>query len=336
MIPDGSGAGGRFDRCDASRSTTHQEKKMKSNLAYVRRESMFHLPHHLIATVFAGALLLASTGASADHSSPAWGPGQLVIQGAGCPIETPDGLSLMIASSRAGGAGANDIWVIDRPAVGAPWSPAKNLPAPINSTAADFCPSPFERSLYFVSSRGTPCGGATDGGDIYLSRQSPAGDWSEPVHLPCASEGGPNTPGTERSPSMIETWHGTFLFYSTNAGGVNGADEDIYVSVMDSDGKFGEGNLVADLSTPDFQDQMPTVRALGRGYEVTFNSDRPGTFGGQDAYHAQARYLPFKWSKPKNAGSNVNTPANETRASLSWDGERLYVGRGDVWVSERQ
>lgn len=290
----------------------------------------------ILPTVCWAAGLLVAAGASADHASPQWGPGQLVITGAGCPIETPDGLSLMVASGRAGGAGGNDIWVIDRAAVGAPWSAAKNLPAPINSTAADFCPAPFERSLYFVSSRASTCGGASDGGDIYLSRQSPAGDWSEPVHLPCAPEG-PNTPGTERSPSLIETWYGTFLFFSTNAGGVAGPDEDIYVSIMNHDGAFGPGHVVHALSTPDNQDQMPTVRALRGAFEVTFNSDRPGTLGGQDAYHARARFLPFWWSPPQNAGPNVNTAAgNETRASLSWDGTRLYVGRGDVYVSERQ
>jgi hypothetical protein len=81
---------------------------------------------------------------------------------------------------------------------------------------------------------------------------------------------------------------------------------------------------------------MPTVRALRGAFEVTFNSNRPGTTGGQDAYHSRARFLPFWWSKPTNAGPNVNTAANETRASLSWDGSRLYVGRGDVYVSERQ
>ena len=110
---------------------------------------------------------------------------------------------------------------------------------------------------------------------------------------------------------------------------------------MDHDGNFGRGHLVQALSTPDYQDQMPTVRALNGSFEVTFNSDRPGTksdpaFGGQDAYHARALFLPFWWSKPQNAGRNVNTAANETRASLSWDGKRLYVGRGDVYVSERR
>jgi len=285
------------------------------------------------------AVVLAAPGvAAADHGSgsPQWSPGQLVITGAGCPIETPDGLSLMLASGRAGGHGAPgdlDIWVIDRPSIGANWSDPKNLPAPINSAAPDFCPAPFDRSLYFVSAEANP--GACGGGDIYLSRQSPAGDWSEPVHLPCAPDG-PNTPGTERSPSFIETWYGTFLFFSTN-GGVAGAKEDIYVSTMNNKGEFGRGHVVQALSTPD-EDQMPTVRAINGAFEVTFNSDRPatGAQGGQDAYHARALFLPFWWSKPQNAGSNVNTAANETRASLSWDGKRLYVGRGDVYVSERQ
>lgn len=287
------------------------------------------------ATVTAGALLSVASAAWADRSSPRWSPGQLVLQGAGCPIETPDGLSLMVASGRPGGHGVPpdlDIWVIDRPAIGAAWSAPKNLPEPINSASPDFCPAPFERSLYFISAEPNP--GACGGGDIYLSRQSPAGDWSEPVHLPCAPAG-PNTPGTERSPSFIETWYGTFLFFSTN-GGVAGAKEDVYVSIMNHNGEFGPGHVVHALSTPDNEDQMPTVRALDRTFEVTFNSDRPGTIGGQDAYHARALLLPFWWSTPQNVGPNVNTAANETRASLSWDGQRLYVGRGDVYVSERQ
>lgn len=298
---------------------------------------MSHLQSRLCTVVAtAGTLVAASSPAEADRL-PQWSLGELVVEGAGCPNETEDGLSLMLASGRPGSQGL-DIWVIDRPAVGAAWSEPKILPGPINSAAAEFCPSLYGRTLYFISTEddlGTGCGG----GDIHVSRQSPAGDWSEPVRLPCAPDG-PNTLGTERSPSLIETWYGTFLFFSTNEG-VADADEDIYVSIMDSEGEFGRGYLVHALSTPDHEDQMPTVRALGRTFEVTFNSDRPGTrkaprIGGQDAYLAQTKFLPFWWSKPQNAGPNVNTEADETRASLSWDGTRLYVGRGNVYVSERQ
>jgi hypothetical protein len=287
--------------------------------------------------------LLTSAAALADHprkSQPEWGSGQLVITGGGCPIETPDGLSLMMASGRTGGVGDLDIWALDRASIEGVWSEPKNLPQPVNSLAADFCPTPFERSLYFVSTRPHPeaCGG----GDIFLARQSPAGDWSEPVHLPCAPNG-PNTPGTERSPSLVETWYGTFLFFSTN-GGVADADDDIYVSQMKRNGEFSEGRVVHALSSNDFQDQMPTVRAREDGtFEIVFNSDRTnpgpgsnGVSGGQDVYYAKARLLPYWWSVPSNVGPNVNTSANETRAALSHDGKRLYVGRGDIYVSERQ
>jgi WD40-like Beta Propeller Repeat len=297
---------------------------------------MLRSQSHVRMACAAAGLLLLSSSASADHRSPKWSQGQLVVQGAGCPIETPDGLSLMIASGRAnphGPTGDLDIWVIDRPAIGAAWSEPKNLPEPVNSASNDFCPAPFERSLYFISAEpnlDVACGG----GDIYLSRQSPAGDWSEPAHLACAPNG-PNTPGTERSPSLVETWYGTFLFYSTN-GGIAGAKEDIYVSIMDHNGEFGPGHVVQALSTPD-EDQMPTVRAINGSFEVTFNSDRPGGIGMQDAYHARALFLPFWWAKPQNAGDTVNTMGNDTRASLSWDGTRLYVGHdGNVYVSERQ
>jgi hypothetical protein len=303
---------------------------------------MSHLHRRLpVALCAAGSLLLFTSTASADHrpwrkGPPAFTLAELVLPGAGCPIETPDGRSLMIA--RAGGQGGLDIWALDRETVDAPWSAPKNLPAPINSTAADFCPSPFERSLFFVSARPGACGAAADGGDMYLSRQSPAGDWAEPVHLPCYPDG-PNTAGTERSPSLVETWYGTFLFYSTNAGGVNGADEDIYVSVMDQSGNFGRGWLVSALSTADSQDQMPTVRQMDDGgFAVTFNSDRPDRVaaGGQDAYYAAAAFLPFRWTKPQNLGPNVNSGGPETRVTLSHDGERLYVGRGDVFMSRRK
>lgn len=138
--------------------------------------------------------------------------------GEGCPIETPDGLSLMFASARSG-LGNNDIWVADRVDLAEPWQSPRKLEGPINDDGGnDFCPMPFGRSLLFVSDRAAEgtCGAAVGGaGDIYFSWQSPAGGWSEPQHLACAPEG-PNTPGGERSPSLVETSYGTFLFYSTN------------------------------------------------------------------------------------------------------------------------
>ena len=255
----------------------------------------------------------------------------------GCPIESADGRSLFIASGRGGDP--NDIWVADRASVDAPWQALRKLEAPINQPGiADFCPTPVRgRSLMFVSTR--PVAGACGGGDIYLARQSPAGGWSEPVHLDCAPLG-PNTAGAEFSPSLVETPYGTFLFYSTN--GTTG-NQDIHVSAMRQNGTFGPGRVVEALSTP-AEDIMPNVREreLG-GYEIAFSSNRPGSTPNatgqptQDVYMSFAWFLPGPWTSPVNLGGAVNTSGVEQRSTLSHDGKRLYFGRdGDIFVSERK
>lgn len=259
----------------------------------------------------------------------------------GCPIETPDGLSLMFASTRSpGGVGGNDIWVADRDSLASAWQEPRNLGTPINSTAADFCPTPVGRSLYFVSERAggatgpTPCGG----GDIYLSRQSPAGGWSAPNLLKCAPDG-PNFPGAERSPSLVETQFGTYLFYSSTG---NGGSSEIYVSRLGADGNFGPGRVIAELSG-EFEDIMPNVRVREDGsLEMVFSSNRPtwgrgqAAFGGQDVYSSRAWRPTGPWSSPRNLGDAVNTAGVEQRATLSRDGSRLYFGRnGDIYTSTR-
>lgn len=310
-----------------------------------------HRPHQT-RTVFATALLAiltasASAGGPPVFAKPEFSTATLVSEvsvpgfGDGCPIESADGLSLFLASNRTGTSGGNDIWAADRESLGSAWGTPRNLGAPINTASADFCPTPvLGRSLFFVSERpgdGTgpaPCGG----GDIYLSRQSPAGGWSAPVMLKCAPEG-PNFSGGERSPSLVESRLGTFLFYSSNGAG---GDQNIFVSQQGADGQFGPGKLLKELNT-EFEDIMPNVRALEDGsFEIVFSSNRPswgngqGAFGAQDVYYSRSWFPMDSWSAPQNLGGTVNTAGVEQRSTLSHDGKRLYFGRdGDIFVSTR-
>ncbi len=300
----------------------------------------------LAATALTG-LSAAPVQAGGHHGVSRWSTAVAVTElntsaGEGCPIETEDGLSIFIASNRTGTAGENDIWAADRATIDSPWGEVRNLGEPINTMWADFCPTPvMGRYLFFVSERpgdGTgpvPCGG----GDMYLSRQSPAGGWSAPEMLKCAPHG-PNTSGGERSPSLVETWHGTYLFYSTNGGGAN---QDIYVSQLGPRG-FGKGKRIAELSTKDYEDIMPNVRVREDGaLEMVFSSNRPtwggkqAAFGGQDVYVAYSWWPTKGWSAPQNLGPAVNTAGVEQRATLSHDGQRLYFGRnGDIFTSNRK
>lgn len=260
----------------------------------------------------------------------------------GCPIEGQDGKTLFIASNRpttAGPAG-NDIWYSTRTASG--WSEPVNAGPPVNTTANDFCPTPLHgKWLFFVSERTGPetCGAMSGSGDIYVTRNNPAKGWETPVHLGCAGvgAGGPNSTGPEFSPSIVETAEGTFLYYSSNGGS---GLQDIYMSRMREDGTFGPGQVVTELSLPEFDDRMPNVRK--DGLEIVFSSNRTTWGGGMPAYGSQDVYVSRRartdlpWSEPVNVGPAVNTPGAETRSTLSFDGERLYFGRdGDIYVSTR-
>lgn len=254
----------------------------------------------------------------------------------GCPIESPDGLNLYIASMRGPG-GDNDIWVATRTSTDADFDAPTMLPEPVNSDAEDFCPTPLaDGSLLFVSTRGGTDADGTDacgGGDIYLTRHDPdSGQWEDPRNLDCAPDG-PNGEGTEFGPSLIDTDAGAVLYFSSG-GPLEENTQDIYSSQRRPDDSFGPPQPVAELNT-DSDDVMPNV-ATSDGLEVVFASNRPGGEGAFDIYTSTRDTATDAWTAPINLGTAINTEAGETRPSLSADGQRLYFGRaGDIYVSHR-
>jgi hypothetical protein len=254
----------------------------------------------------------------------------------GCPIESPDGLSLFIASNRGGGQGGLDIWVATRASTDAPWGAPQNLGAPVNTTADEFCPTPVRgNGLYFVSRKAGGCGL----GDIYFTRRNPVHGWSEPEHLGC-SPAGPNGNLDEQGPSYVEADGKELLFFSSSRTDAQGGavPGDIFVSEKSGDA-FGPASAVAELNGAG-NDIQPNVRKDGR--EVVFSSNRSGGYGLQDIWASTRSSTDDPWSAPVNLGSNVNSGQSETRPSLSWHATRLYVGvtpgaapPGDVFVTTR-
>jgi hypothetical protein len=263
----------------------------------------------------------------------------------GCPIQSPDGLSLYMASNRQGSRGL-DIWVARRESTDAPWGAPQNLPEPINSAADDFCPTPVRgNGLYFVSRRvveGVTCGL----GDIYFSRFNKDHGWSEPQHFACAPTG-PNTHLDEQGPTRVEIDGTEYLYYSSSRLAAQGGfvPGDVYVSEASADG-FGPGVAVTAVNDLSANDIQPNVRKDGR--ELVFSSNRTGSQG-QDIWVSTRDSTGDAWSAPVNLGGNVNTAASETRPSLSWHAEQLVFGRqspnyagegatgmSDIYVSTRE
>jgi hypothetical protein len=248
----------------------------------------------------------------------------------GCPIQSPDGLSLYMASNRPGGLGGLDIWVARRSSTTAPWGAPENLGEPVNSSADEFCPTPIRGGrLFFVSREALP--GSCGLGDIYLTRINPSGEWSEPSNLGCGANGGPNSALDEMGPSYVEVEGQTLLYFSSGP--------DIYVSERGEDWSFGPAEPVAELNTA-ASDIQPNVRK--DGLEIVFASNRrAGT--DQDLYAATRESANEPFSAPIRLGDTVNTTdRNETRPSFSWNAKTLYFGRApgpegstDIYVTTR-
>lgn len=298
----------------------------------------------------------AVTLAAAPHAFSDWSPAMSIedaLPGAhedfntpaleGCPFISRDGKSFYIASDRDGGKGGIDIWVSTRARVNEPWGEPVNVGPPVNSEANDFCPTIARdgHTFYFVSTRDTDgiCGEGDRGGDIYVTRLRNKGGFEEPRHLGCTV----NSPADEFSPFPLpQSTTGPVLYLSSTRAGVGG---NLYVAESRG-GVFGTPELVPGVNSP-FDDGHPNVRR--DGLEIFFYSPRPdldGAQGGNDIHMATRASTDDAWSTPVNLGADVNSPASETRPSLSWDGTTLYFGSSrqdsegeassDIYVTTRE
>lgn len=260
----------------------------------------------------------------------------------GCPIQSPDGLSLYLASNRPGGKGGLDIWMATRASTSAPWGAPQNLGEPVNSAADDFCPTPVGKGgLFFVSREALP--GACGQGDIYFTHRNGAGVWVEPERLLCAPAG-PNSDLDEQGPSWVDVSQGRLrgkkvLYFSRSSVTPNMPGE-IYMSERQNGARFGPATAVSELNDATANNIQPNVRA--DGLEVVFSSNRTGTLGAQDIWVATRGSLSERWSAPVNVGPAVNTSAAETRPSLSKNGDQLLFGRApgpegasDIYLATR-
>jgi len=303
-------------------------------------------------TMVAATVLVGVTAAAAGARLSAWGAPQKVDEVAGnhadlntpsldgCPIQSPDGLSLYQASSRPGGRGGLDIWVATRPSTSAPWGAPTNLGEPVNSAADDFCPTPVGKNgLFFVSREPLP--GACGQGDIYYTHRTGAGGWAEPDRLLC-SPAGPNSALDEQGPSWIDPsgrLRGQKQLYFSRSSASPVVAGEIYMSTRANGARFGPAAPVTALNDAAANDIQPNVRA--DGLEVVFSSNRTGSQA-QDIWVSSRARATDEWSAPTNLGAPVNTAAAETRPSLSKDGSQLLFGRApgpegmsDIYLSSR-
>lgn len=243
------------------------------------------------------------------------------------PTLSPDELTMIIHSNRAGGLGQRDLWMSTRSSRLDAFSTPVNMQT-VNSSANEFGPSlSFDQlELYFGSSRP----GGRGGYDIWKARRSSiADDFDAPTHLANV-----NSSSTDYLP-VISSDGLSLYFASTRVGGLGSYD--IWLATRSS--------TLDDFSTP--------VNLLGvnssSGEEavvVSFDertfmtqSTRSGGVGTQDVWMTTRVSIADPFANLYNL-TEVNSGSNDQATWLSPDGKRLYQssnrdGAWNIYLSER-
>jgi len=167
------------------------------------------------------------------------GPGINTSAQDGDACLSSDGLTLFFDSARAGGSGANDLYMAVRATTAAPWQDPVNLGATVNGSASDHCPSISAdgRMLFFMSNRE----GGHGAFDIWLTtRETRDDDWCTPRNL----GPGVNGPDFDGTPNISQDGS-TLYFMSGRPGGEGKFDlwKASVVPIVDFDAD-GETSLV--------------------------------------------------------------------------------------------
>lgn len=193
------------------------------------------------------------------------------------------------------------------------WAKAVYLSANINTPAYNEgaqCISPDGQFLFF-----TGCNRPDGLGrcDIYVSLREGNG-WSKPVNL-----GFPiNTKGWESQPSLSSDGR-TLYFVSDREGGFGSYD--IWKSVLDSDGKWGNPQNLGENINTSYDEQSPFIHPDNE--TLYFSSNGWTGLGHKDLFISRADTT-GKWSNPENLGYPINTYGEESGLTITASGTKAF------------
>ena len=190
---------------------------------------------------------------------------------------------------------------------GKKWTPAVNLGEPINTKGHDAAiglSSDGQKLYIYLDDQGD--------GNIYecvLKGEK----WSKPERL------GKNINSTfHESSGSISSDGKTFYFVSDRDGGYG--SRDIYMSIKDKKGKWGEAVNLGPVINTKYGEEGVFIHPDGK--TLYFSSEGHETMGGYDIF--KSVYADGKWSDPKNLGYPINSPDMDISFVMSASGKHGY------------
>jgi hypothetical protein len=227
---------------------------------------------------------------------------------------SPDGLTLIFDSNRAGGFGDFDLW--QSTDTGGSWGTATNLGSGVNTSARDYTPalSPDGLTLYLTSSTWN------------LMQSTWTGSaWSARQLVP----GSVNTGFEEWAPFLAPS--GTRMYFTAwnRSGGVGG--HDLWASDWNGS-SWGTPSVVG-----------PNVNGSGNEYTGSVTADGLTMYLAINGDLYESQNVGSVWQTPVSLGPIVNAPNRwDTNPTISPDGTKLYFaserdggfGGYDLYVSQ--
>jgi len=196
----------------------------------------------------------------------------------------------------------------------------------LNSAASDFCAVPYEDGILFTSTREGKINGTSGSAYqkvFYAKLSHDTAVFIEPVH------GVVNTKNFNSGPACVDTARDLIYFTKNNfqyGDAIANKKGDVTLKIFSAQ-KSKEGwKDIKELELNDVEYSCAFPSINKQGDILFFTSDRGGGFGGKDIYYST--YIGEKWSKPKNAGKNINTSGDERYPFIHADGTLYFSSTG--------
>jgi hypothetical protein len=196
----------------------------------------------------------------------------------------------------------------------------------INSNASDFCAVDFGNQIIFTSSREGKTN-AYDGmsySKVYIAEKKTDSSWTiEPM------KGIINSKNFNSGPASVHLASNKIYYTKNNVqygDAIKNKKGDVTLKIFEAKLNNSETKDFKELSFNDVEYSCAYPSINHDGDKIFFTSDRAGGFGGKDIYYSM--YANGVWSKPKNAGKNINTAGDERYPFIHNDGTLYFSSTG--------
>jgi outer membrane protein OmpA-like peptidoglycan-associated protein/tetratricopeptide (TPR) repeat protein len=203
------------------------------------------------------------------------------------------------------------------------WLESSPMPFPINTNWNEGAPtiSGDGKTIIFVActdQSGVNYGANRTGKgscDLFITKKI-NGRWTSPVNLP----GSVNTANWETQPSLSADGQ-TLYFIRAVRSREGRANSDIYVSYLETDGNWSEGQRLPNVINTNANEE--SVQIHPDGNTLYFASRGHIGLGGSDLFVSR-KDVKGNWSRPVNLGYPINTRFDENSLLVSAQGDIAY------------